>query len=186
MKTGLLESQAEADELANHTKCGNVHCDWFILPLLLLTPTIWFLVDRKWRSCKWSQKKKKTFWFFQLWFCCTYDSASDSNFWFSLSHKHSCDSAYDFDYDFIASENQPLLSTQKFCRLISTHFLNKFVERIFSLVVISLILISFSFSILHIDMVRTKLILITLGTNRVNRSISQCQLPLPQCDPGST
>ena len=53
--------------------------------------------------------------------------------WFSLSHKHSCGSPYDFDSDFAASENQPLLSTQKFCRLISTQFLREFVNRIFSL-----------------------------------------------------
>ena len=53
--------------------------------------------------------------------------------WFSPSHKHSCGSPYDFDSDFAASENQPLLSTQKFCRLISTQFLREFVNRIFSL-----------------------------------------------------
>ena len=29
------------------TKRGNVHCDWFILPLLLPTPTIWFSLDHK-------------------------------------------------------------------------------------------------------------------------------------------
>ena len=29
------------------TKCGNVHCDWFILPLLFPTPTIWFSLDHK-------------------------------------------------------------------------------------------------------------------------------------------
>ena len=29
------------------TKCGNMHCDWFILPLLLLTLTIWFSLDHK-------------------------------------------------------------------------------------------------------------------------------------------
>ena len=25
-----------------------MHCDWFILPLLLPTPTIWFSLDHKW------------------------------------------------------------------------------------------------------------------------------------------
>ena len=30
------------------TKPGNVHCDWFILLLLLLTPTSWFSLDHKW------------------------------------------------------------------------------------------------------------------------------------------
>ena len=29
------------------TKRGNVHCDWFILPRLLPTPTIWFSLDQK-------------------------------------------------------------------------------------------------------------------------------------------
>ena len=29
------------------TKRGNVHCDWFIPPLLLPTPTIWFSLDHK-------------------------------------------------------------------------------------------------------------------------------------------
>ena len=29
------------------TKRGNEHCDWFTLPLLLPTPTIWFSLDRK-------------------------------------------------------------------------------------------------------------------------------------------
>ena len=30
------------------TKHVNVHCDWLILPILLLTPTIWFSPDHKW------------------------------------------------------------------------------------------------------------------------------------------
>ena len=29
------------------TKCWNMHCDWFILPLLLPTLTIWFSLDHK-------------------------------------------------------------------------------------------------------------------------------------------
>ena len=32
------------------TKRGNEHCDWFILPLLLPPPTIWFSLDRKRRN----------------------------------------------------------------------------------------------------------------------------------------
>ena len=47
--TGLSESEAEADEPANH-KDGIEHCDWFILPLLLATPTMQFSLDRKQRS----------------------------------------------------------------------------------------------------------------------------------------
>ena len=27
------------------TKRGNMHCDWFILSLLLRTPTVWFSLD---------------------------------------------------------------------------------------------------------------------------------------------
>ena len=38
-----------------------MHCDWFILLLLLPTPTIWFSLDRKERSQKGSQKKMETF-----------------------------------------------------------------------------------------------------------------------------
>ena len=34
------------------TKRGNVHYDWFIFPLLLPSPTIWFSLDRKRRSHK--------------------------------------------------------------------------------------------------------------------------------------
>jgi len=36
-------------------------CDWFILLLLLATPTIWFSLDRKRRSHKRNRKKMKTF-----------------------------------------------------------------------------------------------------------------------------
>ena len=45
----------------------------------------------------------ETFWFFWLRFRRAYDSAYDSDFWFSLGHKRSYDSAYDS----VASENQP-------------------------------------------------------------------------------
>ena len=45
------------------TKHGNVHWDWFILRLLLPTPTIWFSLDKQW-SCKQSQMKMEMFWFF--------------------------------------------------------------------------------------------------------------------------
>ena len=36
-----------------------------------------------------------------------YDSAYDSDFWFSLGDKRPYDSAYDSDPDSVASENQP-------------------------------------------------------------------------------
>ena len=102
---------------------GNMKPDWL---MLLFTCNGVGVVIRSVRLKIWSsensilKKKMETFWFFWLWFCHTYDFASNSNFWFSLSHKHSCGSPYDFDSDFVASENQPLLSTHKFCRLIST------------------------------------------------------------------
>ena len=82
-------------------KRWNVYCDWFILPLLLSTPTIWFSLDRE-RS----QKKMETFWFFWLRFRLAYDSAYDSYFWYSLSHKRSCHSSFDSDSG--AWENHPL------------------------------------------------------------------------------
>ena len=44
----------------------------------------------------------ETFWFFWLRFRRAYDSAYDSDFWFSLGHKRS------YDSDSVASENQPL------------------------------------------------------------------------------
>ena len=50
----------------------------------------------------------ETFWFFWLRLRHAYDSAYDSDFWFSLGHKRSYDSAYDSDSDSVASENQPL------------------------------------------------------------------------------
>ena len=49
----------------------------------------------------------ETFWSFWLRFCRAYDSTYDSDFWFSLGHKHSYDFAYDSDSDSITSENQP-------------------------------------------------------------------------------
>ena len=49
----------------------------------------------------------ETFWFFWLRFRRAYDSAYDSDFWFSSGHKRSYVSAYDSDSDSLASENQP-------------------------------------------------------------------------------
>ena len=45
----------------------------------------------------------ETFWFFLLRFRRAYDSAYDSDFWFSLGHKLSYDS--DYDSDSVVSEN---------------------------------------------------------------------------------
>ena len=58
----------------NHTKRRNVHWDWFILPPLLPTPTIWFSLDCKRRSHQRNQKKMETFWFFRLRFRRAYGS----------------------------------------------------------------------------------------------------------------
>ena len=51
------------------TKRGNVHMIGWIYPLLLVTPTIWFSLDRKWRHRKRSQKEMEMFWFFWLQLC---------------------------------------------------------------------------------------------------------------------
>jgi len=48
----------------------------------------------------------ETFWFVRLRLRWAYDSAYDSEFWFSLGHERSYDSAYDSDS--VASENQRL------------------------------------------------------------------------------
>ena len=63
----------------------------------------------------------ETFRLFWLRFRRAYDSAYDSEFWFSLSHKRS----YDSDSDSVASENQPnsfffSLNAEK-TKNISTH-----------------------------------------------------------------
>ena len=49
----------------------------------------------------------ETFSFFWLQFRRAYDSTYDSDFLFSLGHKHSYDFAYDSDSDSVTSENQP-------------------------------------------------------------------------------
>ena len=50
----------------------------------------------------------ETFWLFWRKFCRAYDSAYDSDLWFSLGHKRSYDSTYDSDSNSSAIENQPL------------------------------------------------------------------------------
>ena len=86
------------------TKRGNVHCDRFVLPLLLPTPTIWFSLDRKRRSHKRNRKKLR------LRLRRVYDSANlRLRCWFSPGHRRSYDSAYDSNSNSVASENQPLV-----------------------------------------------------------------------------
>ena len=58
------------------TICGNEHCDWFILPLLLPTPAIWFSLDHK-RDVSDGVGRKFS------------DSPYVSDFLFSLRHKRS-------------------------------------------------------------------------------------------------
>ena len=69
------------------TKCGKVHCDWFVLLLLLSTPTIWFSLDHKRNVSNWVVSGIGTL--------------------FSLDHKLHA-SHYDSNSDSITSENQPL------------------------------------------------------------------------------
>ena len=47
MKTGLSGLQAEAEEPKAISKHENVHCDWFILLLVLPMLTIWFSLDHQ-------------------------------------------------------------------------------------------------------------------------------------------
>ena len=47
VKTRLSESEADAEEPTNHNAWNWEHCDWFILSLLLPTPTMQFSPDHK-------------------------------------------------------------------------------------------------------------------------------------------
>ena len=94
MKTRLSESEAEAEE-PPITKSGIEHCHWFILPLLLATPTMQYSLDRKRRSHKQNQ-------------C----SVSDSVGRVSLDGIV-LPSEYDPVYDSVPGENQPLSSLYK-------------------------------------------------------------------------
>ena len=69
------------------TKCGKVHCDWFVLLLLLSTPTIWFSLDHKWNVSNWVVSGIGTL--------------------FSLDHKLYA-SDYDSNSDSLTIENQPI------------------------------------------------------------------------------
>ena len=73
-------------------RSGIEHCHWFILPLLLATATMQFSLDRKRRSHKQNQ-------------C----SASDSvGLIFTKSFRSTLLITTHSDYDYVASENQPL------------------------------------------------------------------------------
>ena len=96
-----------------------MHCVRFIPPLLLPTPTIWFSLDHK-RNVSDGVVSGVgrngnvlillTLIPSRLWL-----RLRDSNFWFSVGHKRSYDSAYDSDSDSIVSENQPLPHTFHQC-----------------------------------------------------------------------
>ena len=86
MKTRLSELEAEAEGLNRQEKQGNLHCDWFILSLVLLTPTTWFSLDHK------PNVRDRV--------------VSGIGTMFSLDQKLYA-SDYDSDSDSVASENQP-------------------------------------------------------------------------------
>ena len=88
-----------------------MHNNWFILPLLLPTPTTWLSLDHE-RNVRdgviSGVGRNETFWFLILRFRLAYDSTYDSDFLFLRGHKRSHHSAYDSDSESVASENQPL------------------------------------------------------------------------------
>ena len=83
-----------------------------IIPLPIPIPFTLFSLDRKRRKQKWNRKKKKLFWSFWLRFRRASDSASDSDFWFTLDRNTPCASDTDSASDSAASVNQPLPNTQ--------------------------------------------------------------------------
>ena len=56
----IVEVASRSRKTKPIAKHGNVHCDWFILPLLPPIP-IWFSLDRKRQSHKGSRRKMETF-----------------------------------------------------------------------------------------------------------------------------
>ena len=88
-----MELEAEAEEINQSESVGT--CTVIGLSFrFCLTLTIWFSLGHKWNIRFWLQ------------FYCAYVSTYDSNFLFSLGHKHSHDSAHDSDSDSVGSENQ--------------------------------------------------------------------------------
>ena len=96
----------------NHTKRRNVHWDWFILPPLLPTPTIWFSLDCKRRSHQRNQKKMETFCFLltpipsRLWPLLRLLTSPLFDF-HKVIYKRSYDSTYDSVSNSVVNENQP-------------------------------------------------------------------------------
>ena len=84
-----------------------MHCDWFILPLLLPAPTIWFSLDGKRRSRNRSRKKWKR----------SDYSYSDTDALMTPTptfHFHKVIGALTTSHsDSVSSENQPLVGPEK-------------------------------------------------------------------------
>ena len=102
------------------TKCGNVQRDWFYFCFRLWQAGFHLIIsnlvisggERKWKHSDYSNCNSP------------YDSAYDSDFWFSQGHRRSYDSTYDFDY--VSRENQPLrvilhMATSKFNDNLATN-----------------------------------------------------------------
>ena len=124
MKTRLLESRSKSGTNKQITKCGNVNFDWFILPLLLPTLTIWFSLDHKQNvgDRVGSGVKRNGMILLTPGFRHAHDSAYNSDLWFSLGDKLSYNSSNNSDS--LASENQPLeimLSKQCYSKSINLH-----------------------------------------------------------------
>ena len=79
----------------------NEFFEWMIIPIPIPIPFTLFSLDRKRRKRKRNRKKKKLFW-------SASDSASDSDFWFTLDRNAPCASDSDSASDCVASVNQPL------------------------------------------------------------------------------
>ena len=105
------------DQVKTGSSRGNVHCNWFILPPLLPTLTIWFSLDhkrnisdgvvsgigRKWKRSDSSDSDSVAL----------MTPLKSPIFLFSLGHKRCFDSAYDSNSDSIVCENQS--SDHVFC-----------------------------------------------------------------------
>ena len=89
---------------------GNEFFDGLIIPLPIPIPLTLFSLDRKRWKRKRIRKKKKLVWSFWLRFRRASDSASDSDFWFTLDRNVPCASDSDSASDSVASVNQALIN----------------------------------------------------------------------------
>ena len=86
--------------------------DWLIIPLPIPISFTLFSLDRMRR--KRNRKKKKLFWSFWLRFRRASDSASDTDFWFTLDRNAPWASDSDSASDSVASVNQPLVGGRSY------------------------------------------------------------------------